>query len=192
MATTSVATDHLQGDDELLVLLKSELGGVEQQLFVDGFRAYMQYDARKDFVVILDNVYEWLGFTRKDSAKKVVHKHLTDGVHFTTEVSASRQLAECTEDTLDRTQTVVMTVHGFKQLCMVANTDKSRRIRDYYIAMEAGSCRERSHDATGSRRQRSHDAANLCASKRAVHAVRVLCDAKSTGACRNTAHAMTL
>ena len=135
MASTSVTTNERHGD-ELLALLKSELTGAEQQLFVDGFHAYMKHDARKDFTVSLDDVYEWLGFTRKDNAKRLVHKHLTEGVHFTTEVSAFLRSEECTGDTLDRTQTVVMTVHGFKQLCMVANTDKSRRIRDYYIAME--------------------------------------------------------
>ena len=30
----------------------------------------------------------------------------------------------------------LLTVHGFKQLCMAANTDKARKVRDYYIAME--------------------------------------------------------
>ena len=29
-----------------------------------------------------------------------------------------------------------MTVHGFKQLCMAANTENARKVRDYYIAME--------------------------------------------------------
>ncbi|PNH02597.1 hypothetical protein TSOC_011421 [Tetrabaena socialis] len=29
-----------------------------------------------------------------------------------------------------------MTIYGFKQLCMAANTDKGRRVREYYISME--------------------------------------------------------
>ena len=33
-------------------------------------------------------------------------------------------------------QHIIMTEHGFEQLCMAANTDKARRVRDYYIAME--------------------------------------------------------
>ncbi|PNH03000.1 hypothetical protein TSOC_010985 [Tetrabaena socialis] len=31
---------------------------------------------------------------------------------------------------------ILMTIHGFKQLCMAANTDKGRRVREYYISME--------------------------------------------------------
>ncbi|PNH03856.1 hypothetical protein TSOC_010047 [Tetrabaena socialis] len=31
---------------------------------------------------------------------------------------------------------ILMTIHGFKQLCMSANTDKGRRVREYYISME--------------------------------------------------------
>ncbi len=33
--------------------------------------------------VSLDDVYEWLGFTRKDNAKRLVHKALKEGVQFT-------------------------------------------------------------------------------------------------------------
>jgi phage anti-repressor protein len=137
MASTSVTEEG----DELHALLKSELTGAEQQLFVDGFHAYMTYDARTDFVVNLDNVYEWLGFTRRDNAKRLVHKHLAYGVHFKTDFSGASLLLRSEEQTSDprgghNKEDVRMTVHGFKQLCMAANTDKSRRIRDYYIAME--------------------------------------------------------
>ncbi|PNG98982.1 hypothetical protein TSOC_015247, partial [Tetrabaena socialis] len=31
---------------------------------------------------------------------------------------------------------ILLTIHGFKQLCMSANTEKGRRVREYYISME--------------------------------------------------------
>lgn len=34
------------------------------------------------------------------------------------------------------TQDYLLTVHGFKQLCMAADTVKSREVREYYLAME--------------------------------------------------------
>ena len=116
MASTSVTTHQRHGGDELIALLKSELTGAEQQQFVDGFHAYMTYDARRDFVVSLDDVYEWLGFTRKSNAMKVLNKHLQDGMHFKPEVSALLQLEQCTEDGhngMDRSKPVFLTVHGF-------------------------------------------------------------------------------
>ena len=33
-------------------------------------------------------------------------------------------------------ETILLTLHGFKQLCMAAGTDKARRVREYYITME--------------------------------------------------------
>ena len=91
---------------------------------------------------------QWVGFTRKDSAKKAVVKYLKEGEHFTTEVSGEillRQLAEQDSDHWGghNKETVLMTVHGFKQLCMAAkrsfagsfaasNTEAARRVRDYY------------------------------------------------------------
>ncbi|PNG85898.1 hypothetical protein TSOC_015326, partial [Tetrabaena socialis] len=134
--------------NELLDILRSELTGHEQQLFITGFAAYLQYDSRKDFVINLDEVYTWLGFTRKDSVKKLYTKHLTENVHY----QVFRQLAEnplggqfllrpkAEQKDEHRggsnKEHILMTIHGFKQLCMAANTDKGRRVREYYISME--------------------------------------------------------
>ncbi|PNH02084.1 hypothetical protein TSOC_011967 [Tetrabaena socialis] len=116
---------------ELLDILRSELTGEEQQLFINGFAAYLHCDTRKDFVMDIDDVYAWLGFTRPDSLKKLYKKHLTEGVHF----QVFRHLAENPLGGRPKEQTL-LTIHGFKQLCMAANTDKGRRVREYYISME--------------------------------------------------------
>ena len=100
----------------------------------DGFHAYLQHDPRKDFVVDLDDVFQWLGFTRKDNAKVVVNKILREGIHY------RALLLQPQEQTTGRgghnKECILLTIHGFKQLCMAANTDKARRVRDYYITME--------------------------------------------------------
>ena len=129
MASPSSAVALPGVEDELLAMLRAELTGEEQCMFVDGFAAYLKHDARRDFVIDLDGSREWLGFSTKANAKKAVVKHLKEGVHFI-------HVDECTEVSLDRTKNVLLTVHGFKQLCMAANTDKARKVRDYYIAME--------------------------------------------------------
>ena len=100
-------------------------------MFVEGFAAYLKHDARRDFVVDLDGSREWLGFSSKGNAKKAVVKHLKEGTHNTASLI---QLDK--RDGGQNKEQVLLTVHGFKQLCMVANTDKARKVRDYYIAME--------------------------------------------------------
>ena len=53
-------------------LLRTELKGEEQRMFLEGFHLYMKHDSRKDFVVDMDDAYEWLGFTRKDNCERVI------------------------------------------------------------------------------------------------------------------------
>ena len=61
MASTSAvqALAHCNAamNDELLAMLRDELSGEEQELFLTGFQAYLQYDPKRDFVVSLDDVY---------------------------------------------------------------------------------------------------------------------------------------
>ena len=133
MASTSSAVALPGVEDKLLALLRAELTGEEQRMFVEGFAAYLTHDARRDFVVDLDGSREWLGFSTKANAKKAVVKHLKEGTHFKVLLI---QVDEQNGRGGHNKEQVLLTVHGFKQLCMAANTDKARKVRDYYIAME--------------------------------------------------------
>ncbi|PNH01652.1 hypothetical protein TSOC_012439 [Tetrabaena socialis] len=123
---------------ELLDILRSELTGHEQQLFITGFAAYLQYDSRKDFVVDLDNVYTWLGFTRKNNTKRLLAQSLTEGVHYRSGpvLLLPKEQQKDEHRGGSNKEQILMTIHGFKQLCMAANTEKGRRVREYYISME--------------------------------------------------------
>lgn len=139
--------------DDLLDLIKREMTGEEQELFVRGFYAYLQHDSRKDFVVNLEDVYSWLGFSRKDNAKTVVRKKLQEGSDYRILPLSSQEQnrgGQAVDNiVLHRTQeqkqdgrggsnkeNVMLTVHGFKQLCMQSNTEKARRVLTYYLSME--------------------------------------------------------
>ena len=39
-------------------------------------------DSKKDFVIDFDTVWKWVGFMRKDSAKKVLEKHFVSDVDY--------------------------------------------------------------------------------------------------------------
>lgn len=56
--------------DELLALLRERLSSEEQLSFLESFYVYLTHDPVRDFVVDLEDVYEWVGFTRKDNAKR--------------------------------------------------------------------------------------------------------------------------
>ncbi len=55
---------------DLMQMLHEELNDEHQKRFVDAFHMYLNHDANKDFVIDMDEVFEWLGFTRKGNAKE--------------------------------------------------------------------------------------------------------------------------
>jgi hypothetical protein len=133
MASTSVANAALP-DGDLLALLRERLNGEQRQMFVQSYAAYLEHDPRRDFVVPVDDaLVRWLGYKRKDHVVRLIGKCLASGTDFAHEVSPTKG-----ENPLGGrpTQDYLLTVHGFKQLCMAADTAKSREVREYYLAME--------------------------------------------------------
>ena len=63
-------------NNKFLNKIKDNFTGFEQQLFVSSFYCYLNYDKNLDFVVDLDNVWKWIGFTQKIDCKRLIEKHL--------------------------------------------------------------------------------------------------------------------
>lgn len=62
-------------DDPIVKLLYKTLTFDEKELFIKQFYGYLEFDEEKDFIIDLDIVYKWLGFTRHDNAKRLLQKH---------------------------------------------------------------------------------------------------------------------
>ena len=62
---------------KLLNKIKANFSETEQQLFIGTFYCYLNYDTKKDFVIDFDNVWKWMGFSRKGHAKTTLEKHFT-------------------------------------------------------------------------------------------------------------------
>jgi hypothetical protein len=60
--------------------IKKDFTNYEQQLFVASFYCYLKYD-KNDFVVDLDNIWNWLGFTQKVTSTNLLKKHF-ETLHF--------------------------------------------------------------------------------------------------------------
>jgi len=64
-------------ENRLVHKIQLTFNDTEQRLFLTSFFMYLNYDSAKDFVIDFDNVWKWLGFTRKESAKKLLERHFT-------------------------------------------------------------------------------------------------------------------
>lgn len=58
------------------------------KMFIASFYCYLKHDSKKDFVIDFDNVWKWLGFTRKDNAKTCLEKHFLKEIDYKVEKAA--------------------------------------------------------------------------------------------------------
>ena len=69
-------------NNKLLNKIQENFTGLEQQLFISSFYCYLNYDKNIDYVIDLDNVWKWLGFTTKQNTIRMLEKHFVIDVDY--------------------------------------------------------------------------------------------------------------
>ena len=116
---------------KIIEKIKNNFTSYEQQLFLSSFYCYVKYDYQNDFVVDLDNVWQWLGFGQKVNAKRVLEKHFTLDKDYKVLLC---QLAKQTRGG-HNTQTFMLNIETFKKFCLKSDTKKADEIHDYFIKL---------------------------------------------------------
>jgi hypothetical protein len=129
LASTTEENSIAHRTHDILHFVKSRLTDTEQTLFADSFCLYLQYDSVTDFVINLDDVYAWLGFSRKDHAKRLLTSKFCQDIDYLINTSPSGGKGR-PEDV------VMMNIKTFKKFCMKADTKRADDILDYYIKLE--------------------------------------------------------
>lgn len=144
MITTN---ENIFYDDKLLTLIKSNFNENDMELFNLNYKFYIANKNNiDDFIVDFNEVYKWIGFTRKDNAKTLLVSKNKD----------KKSLFEINKDYIikmntliapvvagaikskggENKETILLTINCFKKFCLKASTDKADKIYDYYIKME--------------------------------------------------------
>lgn len=122
-------------DERLTELFNTKMNGDEQQLFVKSFKMYLKHGRDdKAFVIDLDDVWSWMGFSRKDPAMRVLTRNFVENDHYVKKVVLHRP-AENPLGGRPKEQ-ILMTVKTFKKFCLLARTEEASKVQDYYIKME--------------------------------------------------------
>jgi hypothetical protein len=118
-------------ENKLIEKIKNQFTESQQQLFVGSFYCYLNYNSKNDFVIDLDNVWKWVGFIRKDPAKRLLIKFCIENIDY-------RVLHPKVENPLGGrlNEQILMTINTFKKFCLKAGTKKADEIHDYYINLE--------------------------------------------------------
>ena len=117
-------------NSKLLNKIQQNFTGFEQQLFVSSFYCYLNYDKNIDFIVELDDIWKWLGFSTKQNAKMLLEKH------FKLDIDYKSTLPILDKHGGHNKQTILLTIKCFKSLCLKAQTKKASEIHEYYMKLE--------------------------------------------------------
>ena len=124
-------------NSKLINKIQENFTGFEQQLFVSSFYCYLNYDKNIDFVVDLDNIWKWLGFSTKQNSERVLEKHFKLNVDYK---NLAYQFGGASSNDEKwgghNKQTILLTIKCFKSLCLKAQTKKASEIHEYYMKME--------------------------------------------------------
>jgi hypothetical protein len=125
-------------NNKLLNKIKEKFTGFEQQLFISSFYCYLNYDKNIDFVVDLDDIWKWLGFSQKIRAKEILEKNFNLDVDYKTAFSIGKAVLETSvkQNGGQNKQTILLTIKCFKSLCLKAQTKKASEIHEYYMKLE--------------------------------------------------------
>jgi hypothetical protein len=120
--------------NKLLIKIKNNFTDEEQQMFVASFYCYLNCNQKTEFVIDLDNVWKWLGFSNKDKAKRLLKNiFLLDNDY---KCLLTLEGGQKTGRGGHNKETILMTVKAFKSFCLKAGTQKADQVHEYYLKLE--------------------------------------------------------
>jgi hypothetical protein len=136
-------------NNRLLNKIKENFSGFEQQLFISSFYCYLNYDKNVDFVIDLDDIWKWLGFSQKIRAKEILEKHFKLDIDYKTGLFCQKAVSDIIKNNKDIEEKkhakqnggqnkikYMLSIKCFKSLCLKAQTNKASEIHEYYMKME--------------------------------------------------------
>ena len=135
--------------NKLLVKIKDKFTDNEQHMFVASFYCFLNHDQRNDFVIDFDDVWQWLGFTLKENAKRMLLKQFNLDIDYkfiarqvgrannSVKQNISKQGNQTTHPRGGHNKEIIMlTIRTFKLFCLKAGTKKAEQIHEYYVKLE--------------------------------------------------------
>ena len=120
---------------KLIEKVKNTFSNYEQQMFVTSFYCFLNYDYKNDFVIDLDNVWKWLGFSQKVKAKILLENHFKINVDYKKSLSHTGKQPNATKGGQNK-EIFMLSVKTFKLFCIKAGTKKADEIHEYFIKLE--------------------------------------------------------
>ena len=122
-------------NSRLLAKIQEKFTESQQQLFISSFFCYLNYHPTDDFVIDLDNIWQWLGFSQKINAKTSLEKHFLIEKDYKLSLLRSQERRNQTKGGQNREQ-ILLNIETFKLFCIKAGTKKAGEIHEYFVKLE--------------------------------------------------------
>jgi len=104
-----------------------------RKLFANHFAQFLKYgDDSNAFVIDFDDVWKWIGFSKKDKAKDLLKKYFEENIHYTIALPQARERVYGGQNK----EIIILNVDTFKKFCLKASTKRGDEVCDYYLKME--------------------------------------------------------
>lgn len=113
--------------------IKSTFTETQQKLFISSFYCCLNYNRINDFIIDLDNVWKWLGFSQKIRAKELLEKYFKLDIDYKTNLPIKKERNGRGGNNKEK---IVLNINTFKSLCLKTGTKKADEIHKYYIKLE--------------------------------------------------------
>ena len=104
----------------------------EQKWYIANLYIYMHYHPTNDYPINLENVFKMIGFANKGNAMKTIKTNFTKDEDYKTSFLPKEKSSWGGSGS----EQIMLNVDTFKNLCMLAKTEKGREIRKYYVKLE--------------------------------------------------------
>ena len=143
---------------KLIEKLQTNFSDYEQQMFLSSFYCYLKYDKVNDFIIDVDDIWKWLGFTTKGNAKFNLEKNFKIEKDYRCMLPKLQQqsfdsenimeIEEEKEDNISNDEKskksrgghnkekIMLNIITFKKLCLKAGTKRADEIHDYCMKLE--------------------------------------------------------
>ena len=121
--------------NRLLTKIKAKFTETEQQLFVASFYGFLNYNSNTDFVIDLDDVWKWVGFSNKAHSKHLLEKQFVIDKDYKLSLTKPGKQSDNARGGHNK-EIFMLNIATFKRFCLKAGTKKADDIHDYYIKLE--------------------------------------------------------
>jgi phage anti-repressor protein len=147
LVKNSNTTLSLDVQSKMIKLINEEFTESEQQWYIANLYVYMNYHATNDFPINLEHVFKMIGFANKENAKRTLKNNFSKDEDYKTLLVRKDEQKHTYETFLEQKKTeesrggynkeqIMLNVDTFKNLCMIAKTEKGKEIRKYYVKLE--------------------------------------------------------